>query len=74
MKEDNNGIQHHSFDFTEAVERFKARVWELDGFCVDETLVYFMLNPNAIEDTQTNRHIYYVSLRNHLLELKVKCK
>ncbi|TYA74908.1 hypothetical protein [Seonamhaeicola marinus] len=69
---DNEEDSPHSFDFTDAVERFKMQDWDLDHFCVDEMFGYFVLNHETVKDTPLNRQIYRNSLRLHILELYEK--
>ena len=69
IMEDNEEYFSHSFDFTDAVERYKMRDWDLDHFCIDEMLGYFVINHETVKDTPLRRQIYRNRLRLHILEL-----
>jgi len=59
------------FDFSEAVELFKTGNYaDLDGFCCDETLSKHMVSKGEELQTREDREIYYLALRNHILDLK----
>lgn len=67
-----NNQDEFTFDFTDAVKRFKEGAFELDNFCSDESLSYHLLNHSTIEDTKENRELYYLSLRRHIQHLESK--
>ena len=67
-----NNQDEFTFDFTDAVKRFKEGSYDLDNFCSDESLSYHLMNYKNIEDTKENRELYYLSLRRHIETLQLK--
>ena len=65
-----NNQDEFTFDFIDAVKRFKEGSFEIDNFCSDESLSYHLINNKTIEDTKENRELYYLSLRNHIERLQ----
>ena len=65
-----NKQDEFTFDFTDAVKRFKEGSFELDNFCSDESLSHHLINNKTIEDTKENRELYYLSLRSHIKNLQ----
>lgn len=66
-----NNQDEFTFDFTDAVKRFKEGSYDLDNFCSDESLSYHLMNYKSIEDTKENRELYYLSLRRHIETLQL---
>jgi len=67
-----NSQNEFTFNYSDAVKRFEGGSFDLDSFCSDETLSFYLLNSDRVIDSKENREIYYLGLRKHLLTLKAK--
>lgn len=68
-----NNQDSFSFDFYDAVKAFKEGSFsDIDGFCCDETLSHFLLKKEPLLKTAEDKEIYFLALRNHLIQLQEK--
>lgn len=68
-----NNNNEHSYDFSKAIAFWETNGWDdLDQFCSDYTLGHHLLLRDRELDTPENRELFYLHLRNHILDLEDK--